>query len=84
MKINTKSWHYRFLSSLDTSIPKSLCPYFWKVMFTVALLAGSILLLMFFLAIIGARIFEGIGFTLDNVVLYWSLAATAGTAIAIS
>ena len=84
MKINTKSWHYRFLNSLDTNIPNSLCPYFWKVVFTVTLFAGSILLLMAFFAIIGAKIFEGIGFTLDNAVLYWSLAAAAGTAFAIS
>lgn len=84
MKINTKSWHYRFLNSLDTNIPKSLCPYFWKVVFTVALLAGSILLFMALLATMGVTIFEGIGFTLDNMVLYWSLAAVVGTATATS
>lgn len=84
MKINTKSWHYRFLKSLDTSIPKSLCPYFWKVVFTVALFAGSILLLTALFATMGVKIFEGIGFTLDNMVLYWSLAAVVGTVTATS
>lgn len=84
MKINTKSWHYRFLNSLDTNIPNSLCQYFWKVVFTITWITGSILLLMALFATTGVRIFEGIGFTLDNMVLYWSLAAVVGTAIAIS
>lgn len=84
MKINTKSWHYRFLKSLDTSIPNSLCPYFWKVVFTIAWITGSILLLTAFFTSIGARIFEGIGFALDNMVLYWSLAAVVGTVTATS
>lgn len=80
MKINTKSWHYRFLKSLDTSIPKSLCPYFWKVVFAITWITGLILLLIAFFTSIGARIFEGIGFAVDNIVLYWSLAAVVGTA----
>jgi len=79
MKINTKSWHYRFLNSLNTNIPNSLCPYFWKVVFTIAWITGSILLLIVGFASIGAGIFEGIGFALDNMVLYWSLAAVVGT-----
>lgn len=80
MKISTKSWHYRFLNSLNTNIPKSLCPYFWKVVFTIAWITGSILLLIAFFTSIGVRIFEGIGFAVDNIVLYWSLAAVVGTA----
>lgn len=84
MKINTKSWHYRFLKSLNTSIPNSLCPYFWKVVFTITWITGSILLLIAFFTSIGARIFEGIGFALDNMVLYWSLAAVVGTVTATS
>lgn len=33
MKINTKSWHYRLLEGMGVNIPRSLCPYFWKVVF---------------------------------------------------
>lgn len=31
MIINTDSWHYRLLDKMDCRIPRSLCPYFWKV-----------------------------------------------------
>lgn len=35
MKINTSSWHYRLLRELSYNVPRSLCPYFWKVVFTL-------------------------------------------------
>ncbi|AAQ81530.1 hypothetical protein PHG31p209 [Aeromonas phage 31] len=53
MKISTKSWHYRLLNTMDMSIPRSLCPYFWKVVFTI----GFIGVITTFLAII----FHGVG-----------------------
>lgn len=32
MTINTKSWHYRFLSQMKTyPMPTSLCSYFWTL-----------------------------------------------------
>jgi hypothetical protein len=36
MKISKTAWHYRYISWLGFSHPKSLCPYFWKLMFCFA------------------------------------------------
>jgi len=38
MKVNKESWHYKRLAEgvySDGEIPKTLCPYFWKVNFTL-------------------------------------------------
>ena len=31
MKINTKSWHYRFMGYREWNEPNNLCKYFWKL-----------------------------------------------------
>ena len=36
MKVHTTDWHYKVIKYVygrDSAIPKSLCPYFWKVIF---------------------------------------------------
>lgn len=58
MIINTKSWHYRLLKSLDCNIPRSLCPYFWKTV-----LMSMFVLMMSVIALIAVSLFAyGIGY----------------------
>jgi len=33
VKIKTSSWHYRLLSWAECPIPRSICGYFWAVVF---------------------------------------------------
>lgn len=36
MNISKNSWHYKFLSRHKKEIPKSLCPYFWSLVFNLS------------------------------------------------
>lgn len=38
MKISTRSWHYRFMMGLyQSQEPRTLCSYFWKLMFLLVI-----------------------------------------------
>lgn len=43
MKINTKSWHYKIATWGDEDAPRTLCPYFWKVVFKLAVAAFMVI-----------------------------------------
>lgn len=38
MKIKVKSWHYWLYRNTYQGTPKSLCPYFWKLLFAIIML----------------------------------------------
>ena len=58
MKINTKSWHYRWVAYVESEIfsqvdmPKSLCGYFWNFLFMNGVVAifQAVITLVIFLA----------------------------------
>ncbi len=50
MKISTNSWHYRYIRKLGFSVPSNLCPYFWKLMFCLAVPVAVLVALVFILA----------------------------------
>ncbi|UYD59231.1 hypothetical protein HPMBJEAJ_00116 [Aeromonas phage avDM6] len=58
MNIKTSSWHYRFVNSFFDSVPRSLCPYFWKVVWGLMIVTGIILLLLMASFSIGVSILE--------------------------
>lgn len=54
MKIDTNSWHYKYVAVFWDHKPTNLCWYFWKVVLTLAmLLAGGSL------AVLGALVTAG-------------------------
>ena len=53
MKVSTNSWHYRLHKFLQNEIPKSLCAYFWKLVFSVLHIAAALAGLIFFFVLIG-------------------------------
>jgi hypothetical protein len=62
MKISARSWHYRWMrwfyaDTLDNHVPRSLCTYFWALVFSplVALAVGAfaIALLTILLPVLG-------------------------------
>ncbi|UYD59865.1 hypothetical protein LEHPIFIF_00092 [Aeromonas phage avDM9-HANS] len=84
MKINTKSWHYRFLNSLDATIPESLCPYFWKVVFMMAVTSAVTFLITCFMWMIGDKVFTKFDILLDNVYLGAVVYTFVGLVICVS
>ncbi|UOX40353.1 hypothetical protein OBDJBBDK_00029 [Aeromonas phage AhFM11] len=66
MKINTKSWHYRFLRNLDTNIPTSLCPYFWKVVFLLLMCIFGLSMFTAFMWVIGDKLLTAYGVIFDG------------------
>ncbi|ADQ53197.1 conserved hypothetical protein [Aeromonas phage 65] len=58
MNIKTSSWHYRFINSFFDTVPRSLCPYFWKVVWGLMLVTGMVLLLLGASFSIGVSILE--------------------------
>ena len=46
MKINKNSWHYRAMDAWRDTEPKSLCGYFWSVVFAPLLVAIFGILMM--------------------------------------
>ena len=56
MKVSTNSWHYRLHKFLQNEIPKSLCAYFWKLVFSVLHITVAFIGVCFFLTCIGVLI----------------------------
>ncbi|QBX32645.1 hypothetical protein Asfd1_19 [Aeromonas phage Asfd_1] len=83
MKINTKSWHYRFLKSIDADIPTSLCPYFWKVVFSLSVTSAIISLLVCFMWMIGDKIFTKYGILFDSAIIGAVISTLIGLIICI-
>lgn len=73
MKVSTNSWHYRLHKFLQNEIPKSLCAYFWKLVFSVLHITVAFIGVCFFLVAIGVLIlwypFEISGYKLIHPVL---------------
>jgi hypothetical protein len=44
VKISRRSWHYRWYMDFWNSQPTDLCSYFWKLVFSIVLRAGMILI----------------------------------------
>ena len=73
MKVSTNSWHYRLHKFLQNEIPKSLCAYFWNLVFSVLHITVAFIGVCFFLTCIGVLIlwypFEISGYKLIHPVL---------------
>ena len=49
MEVSRDSWHYRYLTFLHWTHPRTLCPYFWKVVWALVI-AGAVPVLLLSLA----------------------------------
>ena len=61
MVINKSSFHYRLYEFYDASVPKTLCPYFWKF---IALSIFSIMVTAF-VSVVAFFIFYFLGFMIE-------------------
>lgn len=86
MIINRNSWHYKLMDdALDLNVPRSLCPYVRKLVFTLGVLAGLAMCALWFVAaLICAPLgwFGVIDFpTSGNDQTVWEFLALFGTAM---
>ena len=61
MIINKSSFHYRLYEFYDASVPRTLCPYFWKF---IALSIFSVMITVF-VAFVAFFLFYFLGFTIE-------------------
>lgn len=70
MNISTKSWHYRFLNTFYSSpMPRSLCPYFWKLVWASIVVAVPTIMLLICLAVLGHKTMEYSVWTALNTII---------------
>lgn len=70
MIINKSSWHYRLLKAADMNIPNSLCPYFWKLVFTIGMSVAVVVMLTVTFLALGLPLI-GLGSIAPAAVLWW-------------
>lgn len=79
MNISTKSWHYRFLNTFYSSpMPRSLCPYFWKLVWASIVVAVPTVMLVMCFTLVGHKTMEYSVWTTLNTVISFAV----GTVIA--
>lgn len=83
MKINKKSWHYRFLRAVDANIPTSLCPYFWKTVWVTMLTSAIITPFVVVMYAMGDKLLVSLGITFVSKIT-WIIASTLVGTVAIA
>lgn len=76
MKLSTNSWHSKLHEYMYAGdLPKSLCPYFWKLVIGVLLVIPVTIIYLPFFLFYSPKKFDGL--------IHWRLAVGIGTANAI-
>lgn len=58
MDINKNSWHYQFVDSVFKNVSRSLCVYFWQVVWSIIVnTTAAILSIAVFLCMLGLSLF---------------------------
>ena len=74
MNISTKSWHYRFLNTFYSSpMPRSLCPYFWKLVWASIVVGGATGATLMAFTLVGHKTMEYSVWTVLNTIISFAV-----------
>lgn len=82
VKINSKSWHYRWYTLLNNIEPTNLCGYFWFVLLSILIIVLVSSAVLGFAILVAVKLFtwdwqwlQGIGIGLGVLVVMFALIA---------